>query len=171
MDKLSFYMKYGRVVILVILCFLLWLVLSREFNILSLSAGFIFSFLAALYSYSVFFEKEHFYRSDLLIRVEFFILYGILLIIQSYLASFELIYRILSGRYKPGVVRIRIRLRSSIGKAFMANTISMIPGTLSIWLESSHIYVHWFDKKTDHSLRAGYIIKQNFERILQRIFG
>jgi multicomponent Na+:H+ antiporter subunit E len=147
------------------------MVLSREFSILSLSAGILFSILAAMYSYSVFFEKEHFYRSDLLIRVEFFFLYAVLLIVQSYLASFELIYRILSGRYNSGIVRIRVRLRSSIGKAFMANTISMIPGTLSIWLESSHIYIHWFDKKTDHSMKAGDIIKQNFERILQRIFG
>ncbi|MBW6516094.1 MAG: Na+/H+ antiporter subunit E [Candidatus Cloacimonetes bacterium] len=171
MDKLSFYMKYGRAVILILLCFFLWLLLSREVHFLSLLAGLLFSVLAALYSYSVFFEKEHFYRSDLLIRVEFVIIYVFFLIIQSYLASFELIYRMISGRYNPGIVRIRIRLRSSIGKAFLANTISMIPGTLSIWLNSSHIFVHWFDKKSDHNIEAGRIIKQDFERILQRIFG
>lgn len=154
-----------------ILCFLLWLLLSRELHFLSLLAGVVFSIVAALYSYSVFFEKEHFYRSDFLIRVEFFLLYAVLLFIQSYVASFELIYRIISGKYNPGIVRIKIRLRSSIGKAFLANTISMIPGTLSVWLEGSHIYIHWFDKKSDHSVKAGKIIKQDFERILQRIFG
>ncbi len=164
-------MKYGRAVILVILCFLLWLLLSREVHIWSLAAGIIFSILAALYSYAVFFEKEHFYRSDLLIRVEFLIIYALMLIIQSYLASFELIYRIISGKYNPGMVRIRIRLRSSIGKAFLANTISMIPGTLSVWLEGSHLFVHWFDKKSDHNIEAGSMIKQDFEKLLQRIFG
>ncbi len=171
MDRLAFYVKYGRVAILIILCFLLWLLLSREINFWSLSAGVVFSILAALYSYPVFFEKGQFYRSDLIIRVEFFFLYIVMLIIQSYLASFELIYRIITGRYEPGMVRIKIRLRSRIGKAFLANTISMIPGTLSVWLEGSNIYVHWFDKKSDHSIKAGKLIKQDFERIFQRIFG
>lgn len=171
MDKLNFYMKYGRAVILVLLCFLLWLLLSRELHFWSLLAGVIFSVLAALYSYSIFFDREHFYRSDLLIRVEFFVLYAVLLVIQSYLASFELIYRMLTGKYNPGIVRIKIRLRSSVGKVFLANTISMIPGTISIWLDSTNLFVHWFDKKSDHNIEAGRIIKQDFERIMQKIFG
>jgi multicomponent Na+:H+ antiporter subunit E len=164
-------MKYGRAAILVVLCFILWLLLSRELHFWALFAGIVFSILAALYSHQVFFEKEHFYRSDLIIRIEFFFLYGVLLLFQSYAASFELIYRIITGKYAPGMVRIKIRLRSSIGKAFLANTISMIPGTLAVWLEGNHIYVHWFDKKSDHSVKAGSIIKQDFERLLQRIFG
>jgi multicomponent Na+:H+ antiporter subunit E len=164
-------LKVGRAVVLFLLCFLLWMVLAKELHILAIIVGAVFSSIATLYSYSIFFEKSVYYRSDLIIRLEFFILYAFLLVVQSYLASFELIYRIIKGNYRPGVVRIKIRLRSQIGRTFLANTISMIPGTLSLWLEGSHIYVHWFDQKTDHSIKAGIMIKQNFEQIIQRIFG
>ncbi len=164
------YIKIGRTVILLMFCFILWMLLSLEWNILSLTGGFFLSIIASIYSYNIFFAEEY-YRSDLFIRVEYFLLYAIILVIQSYYASFELMYRIVSGNYKPQTVRIRLRLHSKIGRTFMANTISMIPGTLSLWLEGNHIFVHWFDCKTDHSTKAGIIIKQDFERILQRIFG
>ena len=164
-------LRIGRATVLFIFCLLLWGILSKELHLWGLIAGIAFSILASLYSYKVFFEKTIYHRSDLIIRIEFFFLYAVLLILQSYLATFELIYRMIRGNYSSGVVRIKIRLRSQIGRTFLANTISLIPGTLSFWLEGGHLYVHWFDKKTDHSVKAGVMIKQDFEQIIQKIFG
>lgn len=160
-----------RAAVLAAFALILWFLLSNEFHYWSIIMGIVFCAAVSVYSYNIFYEKEIYYRSDFIIRFEFFLLYLILFVYQSYAASFELIYRIITGKYQPGTVRIKTRLRSKIGRVFLANTISMVPGTLSLWLDDSNIYIHWFDVKTTHSVKAGYIIKKDFEKILGKIFG
>jgi len=163
--------KFIRALILMVLCYILWLLISNDYHYLSLIIGIIFSLAATLYSHDIFFENEVFPRRNLIIRFEYFLLFMLIFIIQSYLASFELIYRIITGKYQPSIIRIKTRLQSQLGKAFLANTITMIPGTLSLWLDGNHIYIHWFNTKTTHSIKASSLIKQNIENILEKIFG
>ncbi len=171
MGKSIFLLNVARFTILALFCFVLWLILSSELNVWSISIGILFSLAASYYSYEIFYEKTEYNRSDFLIRFEYFFVYVFLFVIQSYIASFELIYLIITRKHNPGTVRIKTRLKSQIGRVFLANTITMIPGTLSLWLDNNHIFVHWFDIKTSHSKKAGHIIKQNFEQILEKIFG
>lgn len=170
MKKRTILLSTVRLAVLAVFCFVLWLILSNELNIWSASAGILFSVAASFYAYKIFYEEGEYSRSDFIIRFEFFLLYLFLFVIQSYVAGFELIYRMITGKYRPATIRIRTRLNSKMGRVFLANTITMIPGTLSLWLDNKHIYVHWFDAKTSHTVNAGHLIKQDFEKILERIF-
>lgn len=160
-----------RTVSLALSCYALWLLVSQDTSTASLLMGALFAVLAASISQDAFFEPGVLHRSDLFSRVDLLVLFVLLVIVQSYLSSIDIIARMITGRYRPGVVRIRTRLQSQIGRSVLANTISLVPGTLSLWLEDQHIYVHCFDKKTHHSRRARKMITGQLEPLLKRVFG
>jgi len=44
---------------------------------------------------------------------------------------------------KPGIVKVRTRLKSRMGRLMLANSISLTPGTLSVEMDGEWLYVHW----------------------------
>ncbi len=150
--------------------FALWMLYTLDFHPGSLSLGLVFSAATSLFTFTIFFGEPG-TQSRIVYRFDLVLWYLVLLIIQNYIASFTLIHQMLTGSYSSGVVRVKTRLKSRIGKTLLANTISLVPGTLSLWLEGNYIYVHWFDQKTSHRLKAGRIIKEPMEGIIMRIFG
>jgi multicomponent Na+:H+ antiporter subunit E len=43
---------------------------------------------------------------------------------------------------RPGIVKVRTRLKSPMGRLLLANSISLTPGTLTIEMEGEWLYVH-----------------------------
>ncbi|TVQ98401.1 MAG: hypothetical protein EA403_14090 [Spirochaetaceae bacterium] len=160
-----------RLAFLTALCMAVWLLVSQDLHPVAVTAGALFSVVAAVISNRAFFEPNLVHRSDFFIRFDLVVAFIALIVIQSYLSSVEIIVRMIRRDYRPGIVRIRTNLRSPVGRTVLANTISMIPGTLSLWLKDQHIYVHWFDKKTHHSSKARALITGAIEPLLSRIFG
>lgn len=171
MKMIDFYLNIFRFFFLTFLCYLAWFLFTLDLSFFNLLYGFSFSLIITGFSYRFFYEKHYYYRSDFLIRLDLFIVFFFLLLYESYLSAFELAKLMFSGNYKPGVVRIKTRIRSRLGKMFLANFISAIPGTLSLWMENDYVFVHWFDIKTENSKKAGYLIKDKIEKLLMRIFG
>jgi multicomponent Na+:H+ antiporter subunit E len=169
--RLGFILKLVRLFMLSLLGLGTWLILSGDFSTVSLIAGGVFALLCALFLFRVFFEKKVMERSDVFIRFDLLLLYFILLLIQSYRSTFQIIRMLFSGNYSPGIVRVKTRLRTSTGKTMLANTITLIPGTLSLWMEGQYIFVHMFHRHTWNNLKAGREIKGGFENLLMRIFG
>ena len=74
-------------------------------------------------------------------------------------------------RLRPGFVRVPLDLRSDVGIAVLANTISLTPGTLSADLTDDRraLLVHYLDERDPEALVAD--IKRRYERRLQEVFG
>ncbi|MFW5782614.1 MAG: Na+/H+ antiporter subunit E [Candidatus Muiribacteriaceae bacterium] len=159
-----------RVLVLTLFCFFFWVLISAEFEFYSIIIGMFFSFAVALYSYDLYLGDKELHRSAVIFRADLLILYIILIIVESYFSTWDLIKLVFRRKYNPGVVRIKTRLRSELGRVILANSISLVPGTLSLWLDDRYIYVHWFDKQTINSIKAGRLIKERLERFLLRIF-
>ena len=126
--------------------FAAWMVYTQDLHPASLGSGVVFALLATAFSYHVFYESLP--QSRLLLRLDLVLLYFLFLLYQSIRSSITLITLMLTGRYKPGIVRVKTHLRSRIGRTLLANTISLVPGTLSLWMEGPYIFIHWFDKRT-----------------------
>ena len=148
-----------------------WFFYSQDFSAASLGLGAAFALLTAGFCYTLFFAPGSYPRASRFFRLDLLLLYFVVVLVESYIASFKLVRALITRRYQPGIVRIRTRLRSKLGRVLLANTISMVPGTLSLWLEQDRIYVHWFDVQSTHTLRAGRLIKERLERILLKVFG
>jgi len=62
-------------------------------------------------------------------------------------ANIDVVYRVITGRIKPGIVRISPGLKTDAGITFLANSITLTPGTLSVEVDekSNDLYVHWIN--------------------------
>jgi multicomponent Na+:H+ antiporter subunit E len=120
--------------------------------------------------YDVFIGEKEFSKGNFFFRLDILILILIRIFIENFYATYKFIYRVLKGNYNPGVVRIKTDIKSLTGKVFLANAISSITGTVALWIDGKFIFVHWFDKITFNSIKAGKIIKGNIEKLTKRVF-
>lgn len=72
----------------------------------------------------------------------------------------------------PGIVKVRTRLKTDIALTFLANSITLTPGTMSVDLDRERgiLYIHWIDVKTSDIEQATKIIVEPFEKVLVKIF-
>ena len=72
----------------------------------------------------------------------------------------------------PGIVKVKTVLKSDTALTFLANSITLTPGTLSVDIDKDNgiLYVHWIDVKSKDIESATKIIVERFERILKNIF-
>ncbi|TVR92139.1 MAG: hypothetical protein EA428_04310 [Spirochaetaceae bacterium] len=162
---------FARIATVFVLCFLFWIVMAQDFHPLSIAVAIGLSLAAALYSFGLFFEHHLRPTARLILRLDLVVLYLLIILYLSYIAIYDIIIRMLTGRFNPGIVKIRTRLKSPFGRAVLCNTISVVPGTLSLWMEGSTIYVHWFNVETRHSKKAAKMINYLIEDVLEKIFG
>ncbi|MBW2967612.1 Na+/H+ antiporter subunit E [Candidatus Woesearchaeota archaeon] len=64
-------------------------------------------------------------------------------------ANIDVAYRVITGRIKPGIVKIKTDLKTDAGVTMLANSITLTPGTLTVDIDekSNDLYVHWINVK------------------------
>lgn len=72
---------------------------------------------------------------------------------------------------KPGIVKVRTRLKSRMGRLMLANSISLTPGTLTVDMDGEWLYVHWVSVGATDIEGATDEIVAGFERYLEVIYG
>jgi len=89
-------------------------------------------------------------------------------------ANLDVAYRVLHPRLpvNPGIVKIKTSLKSDIALTFLANSITLTPGTMSVDIDADNgvLYVHWIDVRSQDVEENSRRIAKRFEEILSRIF-
>jgi multicomponent Na+:H+ antiporter subunit E len=72
----------------------------------------------------------------------------------------------------PGIVKVRTKLTTDTALTFLANSITLTPGTMSVDIDKDNgiLYIHWIDVKTKDVESATRIIVDRFEKVLKKIF-
>jgi multicomponent Na+:H+ antiporter subunit E len=62
-------------------------------------------------------------------------------------ANIDVAYRVITGRINPAIVKINPKLRNDMSLTFLANSITLTPGTLSVDVspKTNELYVHWIN--------------------------
>lgn len=160
----------ARVILTTVYLFLGWLLFTWSVALESLALGVVFSFIVALITFRLFIEEDEAARRSHLPRLDFLVVYLVVLVFTMYVASFRVLWNILRGRINPGVVHFRTRLRSDIARVALSNSITLTPGTISLLIDDDHLIVHWLDARTTHSRYAADLIAGRFESLLKRIW-
>ncbi|MFE8032704.1 Na+/H+ antiporter subunit E [Thiohalocapsa marina] len=71
----------------------------------------------------------------------------------------------------PGIVKVRTRLQSPMGRLLLANAITLTPGTLTVELQDEWLYVHWVQVESADIDAATARIVAGFERYLEVMYG
>jgi len=71
---------------------------------------------------------------------------------------------------RPGIVKVHTTLTSEMAKTFLANSITLTPGTLTVDIDGEDLYVHWINIDTEDAKKRSAEICGRFEPLLRRIF-
>ena len=87
-------------------------------------------------------------------------------------ANLDVAYRVLHPDMpiRPGIVKVQTTLKTNLAKTFLANSITLTPGTLTVDIIGRDLYVHWINVHTDDPAAQSREIVERFEGILKRIF-
>ena len=162
--------KFIRFILTFLILILFWLILTLNFQTPSILAGMGASFLISLLNYNFFIKENEGVHSRFVMTVWYLFLYVFVLLYEMFLASFDMLYRIITMKINPEIVMIKLKVKSDLGILLLANSITLTPGTITVDIEDDYIYVHWLYARTTHFGHASEIIKGRFEQWLGRIF-
>jgi multicomponent Na+:H+ antiporter subunit E len=128
---------------------------------------------AAALLVSLFFSKTRRMPRITPVKVAWSIAYIFYLFVAIIKANFDVAGRIVRRKIplNPGIVTVRTRLSSSLGRTVLANSITLTPGTLSVDIKGDLLYVHWIDVASTDREEATSEIVAGFEKYLEVIFG
>ena len=136
-----------------------------------LTAGVIASAIVAFLFHEVLPQEHHVFVSP--VRIFWAVVYIPVLFYYIILANFDVVYRALHPKMpiKPGIVKIRTKLKSQSGITALANSITLTPGTLTVDLtDDGFLYIHWINVKSTDIEEATGLIADKFEYFLEKIF-
>jgi len=129
-----------------VFCFIVWLALSFNGHMWAndeLLAGVVLSVAAGVVARTVFVRDFKMAHPK---RWLFFVAYLFPFFYEMAKANLDVAYRVVTGRIRPGIVKISPGLKSDTALTMLANSITLTPGTLSVDLdEDNNLYVHWIN--------------------------
>jgi multicomponent Na+:H+ antiporter subunit E len=163
-------MPRGFVWLAVLLAFL-WFAANSSYAPEALATG---ALISAVLAYA-FTRKRSVWRDIRLSprRVYHFALFTGVFLIELVRANINVMRYVFSPRIniKPGIVRIKTKLKTPVGRLALANSIALTPGSLVIDIKDEELFVHWLDVKTTDTDEATRAIAGPFEKHLGETFG
>jgi len=146
-----------------VLCFIAYLILTTgsgteivilnkdflSWSFAEIIFGIILSLVVAIIARKIF-VKESFRMAN---PVRWFIFIGYLFYFfyEMAKANVDVAYRVITGKIKPGIVKISPDLKTDLGITMLANSITLTPGTLSVDIDEdkNDLYIHWLNVKKE----------------------
>jgi multicomponent Na+:H+ antiporter subunit E len=164
-------MKKSKI-ILFLLGFLIWSFLTWPPDYQHLIIGILVAGFVCLMTASMFVKRPPVFKH--ISRYLWFLYYILLFIRGCIKANLDVAYRVTHPDLpiKPGIVKVKTTLKSDTALTFLANSITLTPGTMSVDIdeENGFLYIHWIDVKDKDIQKATEIIVKVFEDVLRRIF-
>jgi multicomponent Na+:H+ antiporter subunit E len=149
----------------------LWFAANSSFAVETLATGALIS-VALAYMFT---RKPSVWRDVRLSpeRLYHFVLYTGVFLVELVRANINMMRYVYAPRINinPGIVRIRTRLETPVGRLALANSIALTPGSLVIDIDGDSLFVHWLDVKTTDPDEATRAIAGVFEEHLGKTFG
>lgn len=159
-----------RYIIYFIIAFGFWLLLTLSVKVDHLIAGAVVVLISTIFFGGYFTNRPIKFLQ--LHRIFWFVLYIPIFLWYMVKANIDVAYRVLHPErpIKPGIVKIKTRLKTDIAKVFLANSITLTPGTMTCEIDGDYLYIHWIWVQSPDLGEASKIIASRFEVFLRRIF-
>jgi len=88
-------------------------------------------------------------------------------------SNFDVALRVLTPALpiNPGIVEVKTKLTTDIGKMLLANAITLTPGTLTVDIIDDRMFIHWIDVTSTDIDEATRAIVSKFEKYLEVMYG
>jgi len=148
-----------------------WVAANSSFAIEALATGALISaVLAYLYTRKSGAWKDVRFSPS---RLCHFIRYVGVFIVELVRANINMMRYVYAPRIdiNPGIVKIKTKLKTPVGRLALANSIALTPGSLVIDIDGDSLFIHWLDVKTTDTDEATRLIAGPFEEHLGKAFG
>src|SRR5262245_59100226 len=154
-----------------ILLTFLWFAANSSLAIESLATGVLISAILA-YAFVRTFGIWHCVQLSPT-RLFGFVRYSGVFLVELVRANINMLRYVYAPRIdiNPGIVRVKTRLKTPVGRLALANSIALTPGSLVIDLEGDTLFVHLLDVTTTDPDQATRLIAGPFEGPLEASFG
>lgn len=149
--------SFAPLVLTFLVMMVLWILLSGKFDFFHLSLGVISCALVSYFSSDLLFPNPDLSLGNLIRTWLRFIHYIPWLLYQILLANLHLMYLAFHPRMleliDPQIIKFKTRLQSDLSQLTFANSITLTPGTITIYVSSDGYFrVHAIDAKSGESL-------------------
>ncbi len=148
----------------------LWVMLFWSVDLVVLGVGALFALIIGTFLGDIYPDRLHKVLS--LRRWLFLLIYLPYFFYYCLRANLDVAVRVLHPDVpiRPGIVKVRTTLTSEMANSFLANSITLTPGTLTVDIDGQDLYVHWINIDTDSVEERTAKICGRFEGLLRRIF-
>ena len=159
-----------RYVTLFIITLLFWLLITLSLSLDNIIIGVIAALVTSLLFGNHFvkgvgkFAQPH--------RYGWLLLYIFSFLWECIKANFDVAYRVLHPAMpiKPGIVKVKLGVKSNIAKTMLANSITMTPGTIAVDVKDDIMYVHWIYISSEDPNVYTRKVSGRFEKYIKKIF-
>ena len=159
-------------ILLFILWFGVWSLLTWKPDMKQLVIGFFMAIFVTVMTQDMFTKHPNFRKNPW--RYLWFMYYVVVFLWECLKANIDVAYRVLHPDLpiRPGTIRVKTSLKSDAGLTFLANSITLTPGTMCVDIdkEKGVLYIHWINVRTTDVEDATKMIAGKFERIIKEIF-
>jgi multicomponent Na+:H+ antiporter subunit E len=105
--------------------------------------------------------------------IAYYLMYLAVFLLELTKANINVMRLVFSPRItiEPGIVEIKTRLKSPIGRLALANSITLTPGTLVVDIKEDSLFIHWINIGDTDPVAATNAISGRFEKYLEVIYG
>ena len=159
-----------RKIVLILFSFIVWLGLTWAFSAQSLVVGGVVALITGLLFGNQFVQEP--LKVFQIRRWFWFIVYIPKFIWEMTKANFDVAYRVLHPKMpiNPGIIKVKTRIKSEMGRVFLANSITLTPGTFTVDLKDEYLYIHCINVRHTDIKDASEDIVSRFENLLCKIF-
>ncbi len=158
--------------ILFILGFIIWILITFSLDLDNVITGILVSLLVAFLTGDLFTCRPYAFKH--IKRYLWFLYYIPMFVWECFKANVDVAYRVLHPKLpvRPGIVRVKTTLKSDTALTFLANSITLTPGTLTVDIDKDKgiLYVHWIYIRSKNIEEATKRVVYRFERILKKVF-
>ena len=146
--------RWSRYLLVLVVSFLFWLLLTASFDPQELVAGLLVSVVVTLMASSRLgiLSGIRWSPASLVAMGRYLGVFAVALL----KANLDMARRVLSPSLpiRPALVEVRTALRSDLGRLVLANSITLTPGTLTVDVEGDRLLVHWIDSTPGADLES-----------------
>lgn len=160
-------MKY---ITLFIITLVFWLLITLSLSLDNIIVGIIAALITSLLFGNHFVKGVGKFAE--LPRYGWLLLYIFIFLWECIKANFDVAYRVLHPALpiKPGIVKVKLEIKSDIAKTMLANSITMTPGTIAMDVKDDIMYVHWIYVSSDDPEVYSHKVAGRFEKYIKKIF-
>ena len=159
-----------RYINLFIIALIFWLLISFSLSLANIITGVVASIVTAI-TFGRYFTSnmQKFFQP---VRYFWFVVYLFIFTWEVLKANFDVAYRIIHPALpiKPGIVKVKMGIRSGVARTMLANSITMTPGTISVDIVDDYIYVHWIYVSSEDPEIYSEKVAGRFEKYIKKIF-